>query len=71
MRTAPESRGETAIAPTPSAGRAEVLAEALGCIITGRPLPESVRAPSYEAVRPATVEVGIAWIIAGPGSSIR
>ena len=51
--------------PAP-ATRAELLAEGLGCIITGRALPESLRPPTPSAPCPATVELGIAAILAGP-----
>ncbi len=50
---------------TPPAAEAAV-AEALGCIIAGRPLPERLRAPRYEPSCPATVAAGIARILASP-----
>ena len=57
-----------ATAPTvfvPSTGTADVLADALGRIITGRPLPESLRPAPAATAAPATVQEGIGWILDG------
>ena len=57
-----------ALAPTeylPTSDRAELLAEALGCIITGRPLPEAVRPAPFTAVAVGSVQEGIGRIVAG------
>ncbi len=54
----------------PDAAAAEAaVAEALGCIIAGRPLPERLRAPRYEPSCPATVAAGVARIRAAPGAA--
>jgi hypothetical protein len=58
-----------AAAPTvlvPSTGTDDVLADALGRIITGRPLPESLRPVAEPTAAPATVQEGIEWILGGP-----
>ena len=55
---------------TPDSNVDAVLAEAIGCIITGRPLPEFLRAPAVESVRPASVEEGMRRILAG-GAAAR
>jgi hypothetical protein len=68
MPTPFDSRRETVPPSTPSAVRITLVAEALTCVITGRPMPESLRAPSIGRTRPPTAEAGIAWILAGPGS---
>ena len=44
-----------------------VIAECLGRIITGRPLPEGMRAPEYAPARAVTtVREGITMILSGP-----
>jgi hypothetical protein len=45
---------------------AEILADALGRIITGRPLPEALRPTTYAGARPASVQDGLARIVAAP-----
>ena len=50
---------------TPSSSTGSVLADALGRIITGRPLPEGLRPQAVVTAAPATVEEGIAGILAG------
>ena len=57
---------DTAFAYTRPATRDEMVAEAIGCIITGRAFPEYLRAPSHEPARPASVAAGITRILAGP-----
>ena len=52
----------------PSAGA--VLADCLGRIVTGRPLPEHLRPAPTTSPRPLTVEAGIARILLG-GSPTR
>lgn len=56
-------------APAPVYDRATnaqaVLADCLGRIITGRPLPEHLRPASTVRPRPLTVEAGIARILRG------
>jgi hypothetical protein len=44
---------------TGPSSREATLAEALGCIIHGLPLPEGLRPPSFATARPASAE---AWI---------
>lgn len=56
-----------AITYVPGPTVAEQIAEAIGCIITGRPLPEHLRPAPFVAARPATVEEGIARILSQPG----
>jgi hypothetical protein len=65
MHASIDTRAATAARYTPGAERATVLADALGCIISGRPLPESLRAPSPACARPDTVEEGIRRIVGG------
>ncbi len=65
MSTATETRRQTAAPYTPPATRDEILAEAIGCIIAGRPLPEYLRAPQVVRARPATAEEGMRPILAG------
>ena len=60
-----EARPVAAAAYTPM-DRAALTAECLGCIITGRPFPDAVRAPMYDLARPASVEDGIARILGRP-----
>ena len=58
----------TATTFNPPANAADVVAEALGRIITGRPLPEGLRPPVERLAPPDTVQERIAWILAGrPG----
>lgn len=56
-----------AITYEPGPSPAERIAEAIGCILEGRPLPEHLRPQPFTASRPATVEEGIARILAKPG----
>ena len=42
-----------------------LIAEAIGCIIEGRALPEHLRPRAVAAPRPATVQEGIARILGG------
>ena len=58
----------SAAAPTvysPAPTKADVLADALGRIITGRPLPEALRPVDVVTGAPATVQEGIARILTG------
>ena len=59
------TRPAAAATYTPASDLDAVLAEAIGCIITGRPLPEFLRAPALESVRPASVEEGVRRILTG------
>jgi hypothetical protein len=45
-----------------------LFAEAVGCVITGRALPEPLRPARREPARPGTVEAGVASTLAGPGA---
>ena len=54
-----------ATAYAPPASKQQLIAEAIGCIISGRPYPEHLRATTYVAARPATVEAGIREILRG------
>ena len=65
MSTATETLRQTATTYAPPATRAEILAEAIGRIITGRPLPEYLQAPQLQLARPATTEEGVRRILAG------
>jgi hypothetical protein len=75
MSTLLKSRRKTATTAAPgvrttprSLTRDEMVAEALGCIISGRAIPEYLRMASHETARPATVKAGIRRILEGPGS---
>jgi len=48
------------------ASREATLAEALGCILHGLPLPEGLRPPSFVGARPTSAEAGIARMMADP-----
>ena len=52
------------IAYVPPADRQALIAEAIGCIITGRPLPAHLAPQPVAIARPATVAEGIARILA-------
>ena len=56
-----------AISYTPRTTAAEEIALAIGCIITGRPLPAHLQPQPFAVARPASVEEGIARILAKPG----
>ena len=58
-----------AITDVPGPSTAEQIAEAIGCIITGRPLPAYLRPQPLMIARPSSVEEGIARILAKPGLS--
>ncbi len=62
----PTTRLETASAYTRPASRAELVTEALTCIISGRPFPEQLRAPVATVSRPESVEAGLARTMAAP-----
>ena len=49
----------TSAAPSSQA----LIAEAIGCIVHGRPLPEPLRPRPFSAPRPATVQEGITRIL--------
>jgi hypothetical protein len=66
MSTLLETSRDIAAAYTRPATREAMVAEAIGCIITGRVFPDYLRAPSRELDRPASVEAGIGRILAGP-----
>ena len=66
MSTASTNRARTsspAIAYVPGPSAAEQIAEAIGCIITGRPLPVYLQPQPVAIPRPATVSEGIARIL--------
>jgi hypothetical protein len=65
MRTSRTSSPAITYVPGPST--AEQIAEAIGCIITGRPLPVYLRPQEPMIARPSSVEEGIARILAKPG----
>lgn len=65
MNASPDTRAATPARYTPGPERAAVLADALGRIITGRPLPESLRPPELPCVQAATVEDGLRRTIGG------
>ncbi len=67
MNTHVDARPAAATYTRP-ASREEILADAINCILAGRPLPEWLRAPVLAASRPATCAEGIARIMAGPGA---
>ena len=71
MSTATESRSPAAPSYTPHRERAALLADALGCIISGRSLPEILRAPSLDPGRPTSVEDAIRRILAGGSTAAR
>jgi hypothetical protein len=50
---------------TPPVHRAALLADCLSRTISGRPLPEGLCPAPMPLVRPATVEAGLGWILAG------
>lgn len=60
-----KTRVSSPISYVPMATAAEQIAEAIGCIITGRPLPAHLRPAPVAVARPATVSDGIARILAG------
>jgi hypothetical protein len=70
MRPANETRSPAATTYTPVNDRDGTLADALDCIICGRPLPEYLRVTRADSVRPRTVEEGILRILGG-GTSIH
>ena len=55
----------TAYAPPAAPEKEALIAECIGRIITGRPLPEALRPQVPDVQRPETVEEGIARILAG------
>ena len=55
----------TAITYVPPASKAEQIAEAIGCIITGRPLPAYLAPQPHVAPAVASVQEGIARILRG------
>jgi hypothetical protein len=66
MSTLTSQSATTVLAPpssTPS--KQELIAEAIDCIISGRPYPEHLRPTTYAAERPRTVEAGITRILRG------
>jgi len=65
MNASIDTRAITAARYTPGPERAAVLADALGCIITGRPLPESLRPPELPCVQATSVEDGLRRTIGG------
>ena len=64
-RTSRTSSPAITYVPRPTA--AEEIAEAIGCIITGRPLPAHLRPQPFVTSRPASVSDGIARILSQPG----
>ena len=56
---------------TPSSDARELLARALACITSGRPLPEQLRPTVLRPPAHATVQDGIAAILAGPSGGAR
>jgi len=51
----------------PAASPQQLITEGLDCIINGRPYPAHLQPAPVTAPSPATVEEGIAAILAGPG----
>ncbi len=64
--SAATTRTSSATSYTQPSTKAEILADALGRIITGRPLPESLRPTMYAPSAPASVADGIGRIINAP-----
>jgi hypothetical protein len=63
-----DQTNHAALAPTeylPTSDRAALLAEALTCIITGRPLPEAVRPAPFTMTAVGSVQEGIGRIVGG------
>ena len=56
---------------SPATSNADVLADALGRGVTGRPLPASLRLVEPSTPTLATVAEGIAWIVGGPSPAMR
>ncbi|AHG91572.1 hypothetical protein J421_4035 [Gemmatirosa kalamazoonensis] len=65
MSTKRETRREPA-AYTSAVPREVLLAEAISCILNGRPYPAGLRAPSFQPPRPMSVTEGIRWILGNP-----
>jgi hypothetical protein len=65
--TTTRTAGTVYVAP---ASKADLLAEGLGCIISGRPFPEYLQPPAPSTLRaaPTTVQEGIGRILAGPSN---
>lgn len=66
MRTSTDSHPVPGTSYTPGPERDAILADALGCIISGRPLPESLRSAPVDVARPSCVEDGIRRMLDGP-----
>ncbi len=56
--------------PAAPVSREDALADAVARIITGRPLAEHLRPKPMPTLKPETVEQGLGWILAGPGSDL-
>ena len=63
--TTPRPTSTVFAPPAAAPNKQELIAEAIGAIINGRPFPEHLRPPSYLTQRPATVRDGITGIISG------
>ena len=58
------ARGDArSIAYAPPAARDTLLAECIGSILAGKPLPEAVRPPAAAVERPGTIYIGISRIL--------
>jgi hypothetical protein len=71
MSTTLDTRRPSTTIYAPPGTRDEIIAEAIGCILAGRPLPEQLRPPASHTWRPATSEAAFARILAGPGAGAR
>jgi hypothetical protein len=48
-----------------SSARQAAVAECVGCILAGQPLPAQYRSLAPTVWRPATVREGVEWVLAG------
>lgn len=64
MSTASSDTNRTSVGGYgPAASAAEQVAEAIGCIVSGRPLPAHFRPAPFAVSSPATVGEGIARVL--------
>jgi hypothetical protein len=64
--TTTTSTSTTTVFTAPAAPtKQELIAQAIACIISGRPYPEHLRVTTYAVERPRTVEAGITRILRG------
>ena len=59
------TRNSIPVSYVPTTSAAEQIAEAIGAIITGRPLPAHLRPSPVGIAKPASVSEGIARILGG------